>query len=125
MAEDPACVYCGPTGSISDASSPAVGVHCGRTQATPSPGQGVDDVDSQPSDTATRLYAIADAAAGFVEQIDALRGKYPARGPLGPDPVAAVLEEAAAAASDLRSSATSAADTISRRSPEDAFHQRS
>lgn len=98
------------------------------TDATNPSGQGVDGVEfteGQPSETATRLYAIADAAADFVDQIDALRGSYPARGPLGPDPVAAVLEQAAAAASDLRSSATSAADTISRRSPEDAFHQRS
>ncbi|HEX5114401.1 MAG TPA: hypothetical protein VFW65_04295 [Pseudonocardiaceae bacterium] len=75
----------------------------------------MDVVGGGPAETAAWLHAIADVAAGFVDQLDALRARYPARGQLGPDPVAAVLDQAAAAASDLHSSAASAADTIARR----------
>jgi hypothetical protein len=82
----------------------------------------MDVVGGQPAETAAWLQAIADAAAGFVDQLDALRGQYPARGLHGPDPVAAVLDQAAAAASDLHSSAASAADTIGQRPPVDQGH---
>jgi hypothetical protein len=78
-----------------------------------------DVVARSSTETAARLYAIAVAAAGFADQLDALRGQYPARGPLDADPVAAVLDQAAAAACDLHSSAASAADTIADRSAAD------
>ncbi len=58
---------------------------------------------------------MAAVAAGFTEQLDLLRGRYPAREPLRADPVLAVLDQAAAAANDLHSSATIAADVIAAR----------
>lgn len=94
-----------------------------------SPAQGIDDVDTrtdvighQPAEVATLLLAIADAAAGFVDQLDALRGRYPTQGLHGADPLAVLLDQAAAAANDLHGSAASAADTVGGRSLTNGLH---
>lgn len=72
-------------------------------------------VERQPAEVAELLRTIADTAAGFVDQLDTLRNRYPTLGLRGADPVAVVLDQAAAAAQDLCSSAASAADTIAHR----------
>jgi hypothetical protein len=63
------------------------------------------------------LLAVAEAAAGFTTLLDALRGHYLAVGLHGTDPVAGALEQAAAAANDLHSSAVIAADAIADQPP--------
>lgn len=87
------------------------------------PVQGADDVDirtdvveRQPAETAALPQTIADAAAGFGDQLDTLRGRYPARELHGADLLTATLDQAAAAAHDLHSSAASAADVVTGRS---------
>jgi len=75
----------------------------------------------RPSDVAALLRTIATTAAGMTELLDVLRSRYPAVGLDGPDPVAAVLDQAAAAAHDLRSSAETAASTIVNRAPDDRW----
>lgn len=70
-----------------------------------------DLVRHQPAELATLLHAIADAAAGFADQLDALRGHYPAQELGTADQLSVLLDQAAAAAHDLHSSAASAADT--------------
>jgi hypothetical protein len=97
--------------------------------------RGVDDVDIHPPDTgvaladdppthgaagaaasqddmAAQLRAVAVTAAGLTTLLDSLRGHHPANGLRNTDPVAAALEQAAAAAHDLHISATIAADAI-------------
>jgi hypothetical protein len=72
-------------------------------------------VECLPADVAALLHTISDTAADFAEQLDTLRGRYPTLGLRGADPVAVVLDQAAAAAQDLHSSAASAANTIAQR----------
>jgi hypothetical protein len=79
----------------------------------------VDSHANRPPDVAAQLRTIAKTAAGLTELLDVLRTHYPAVGLDGPDPVAAVLDQAAAAAYDLRSSAEIAANTITNRAPDD------
>jgi hypothetical protein len=86
------------------------------TPAAPSDLTEPDIAGSRPADVAL-LRTIADVAAGLTEQLDVLRGRYPARVLPRADPVVAVLDQAAAAANDLHSSATIAADTIATRQP--------
>jgi hypothetical protein len=71
---------------------------------------------AQSADVA-ELRAVAETAAGFTTLLDALRGNYPIVGLHNMDPVACALEQAAAAAHDLHSSATIAADAIVDRPP--------
>jgi hypothetical protein len=86
------------------------------TPAAPSDLTEPDIAGSRPADVAL-LRTIADVAAGLTEQLDVLRGRYPARVLPRADPVVAVLDQAAAAANDLHSSATIAAGTIATRQP--------
>ncbi len=127
--------------------------HSGPWWRSVSPGQGVDDVVTHeegirvslvdeppvmragpdrptaggtraPSADVAQLRAVAEAAAGFTTLLDALRGNYPIVGLHNMDPVAGALEQAAAAAHDLHSSATIAADAIVDRPPTIALRVR-
>lgn len=76
------------------------------------------DVDQSPApsaDAVSLLRKISNAAAVFTADLDALSKRYPMPGRQGADPLAVVLDQAAAAANDLYSTTMAAADTIADR----------
>jgi hypothetical protein len=70
-----------------------------------------------PAEVAARLRKISDVATDLAAELDVLRGRFPARGPYSADSLAVALDQAAAAAHDLRSSATTAAGITDRMPP--------
>lgn len=65
-----------------------------------------------PAEVVTLLHGVADFAAEVTAVLDLLRDRYRAIGLQGPEPEGVALEQAAAAAHDLRTGARAAADTI-------------
>lgn len=78
-------------------------------------GRDVNGSPIRPADAVSLLRRIADEAAVFTAQLDALSKRYPTLGWQGADPLAVVLDQAAAAANDLHSTTAAAADTIAGR----------
>jgi ribose 1,5-bisphosphokinase PhnN len=72
-----------------------------------------------PAEVAARLRKMSDVATDLAAELDVLRGRLPARGPHSADSLAVALDQAAAAAHDLHSSATTAAGIADRMPPAD------